>query len=116
MALILLRCRLAMRLNHHQPRTFGSSSGRNTSSLVSGAFLLFPLLFYHIRMTRITNLSFSFSLFHDFMDFLRYRFYAAFYILKGAGSGLLIAADRREKQSQHTWVPVGVLGCRNIWQ
>lgn len=50
------------------------------------------------------------------MDFLRYRFYAAFYILKGAGSGLLIAADRREKQSQHTWVPVGVLGCRNIWQ
>lgn len=78
-----------MRLNLHQPRTSGSSSGRNTSSLVSGAFLLFPLLFYHIRMTRITNLSFSLLLVHDFMGSLRYPslsypFYAAFYILKGA--------------------------------
>lgn len=40
-------------------------------------------------MTRITNLSFSLLLVHDFMGSLcypslRYPFYAAFYILKGA--------------------------------
>lgn len=34
-------------------------------------------------MTRITNLSFSLLLFHDFMDSLGHPFYAELYILKG---------------------------------